>query len=192
MVQTTEKSYLNTLVFTIVAEGISVLIIGLLAFDIIRPYAPFLFTVEVGLIFIIIWTLYAIRRYQAKMENQFKILSETRVTNVPCPDYYVRDADPEGNLICKNEYVTPDGRILYKFINKEVNGQKQDNSDIAQIAMKDLFSDRKLQEVCNDELSKEGKYGNIPWTAIKTSCPNLDDYDDYEEYYKSNIYQRLE
>ena len=193
MVQTTEKSYLNTLIFTVVAEGISILIIGLLALEVVRPFSAFLMTLEIGLIFIIIWTLYAIKKYQDKMSKQFKHLRDTRVTNVSCPDYFTRKADEDGNLICENKYTTPDGKFEYTFNNQKQIGKAAGNmNDINEINMKDVFDEKKLQDICDNELSSSGIYKNIPWTGIKTSCTSLDDYDDYQEYYKDKIYKKLE
>lgn len=192
MVKTADKNYLNTLMFTVVAEAISVLIIGLLAFEAISPYSAFLLTLEVGLIIVIIWTLYAIKRYQDKMNKQFKILQETKVFNVPCPDYFVRDSDDDGNLLCKNGYTTPDRRITYTFF-PDRNADKESDAfrKISTIDMKNTFEDKSLQDVCKSQFKDDGDFVNIPWTSIKPNCPNLDDYDDYSEYAKLNTKKRI-
>lgn len=111
MVELRNQSYLNTLIFTIIAEGITVLVIGLLAIPPIRAFTPFLLTLEIGMIIVILWTIYAINRYHKVMAKQFKVLKNTFVSNVPCPDYYVRDSDDDGNLVCKNDYTSPNGRL---------------------------------------------------------------------------------
>lgn len=188
MVKTADKSYLNTLMFTVIAEAISVLIIGLLAFEAISPYSAFLLTLEVGLIIVIIWTLYAIKRYQDKMNKQFKILQQTKVHNVPCPDYYVRDSDDDGNLVCKNGYTTPDGKITYTFFpTRNVDEDSEAYQKITSINMKSTFDDKTLQDVCKSHFKADGDFVNIPWTSIKPNCPNLDDYDEYNDYASSML-----
>ncbi len=183
MVEMRNQSYLNTLVFTVIAEGITVLVIGLLVIPFIRPYAPFLVTLEIGLIVVILWTLYAIHRYHRLMARQFRLLKNTRVMNVPCPDYYVRDADDDGNLVCKNEYTAPNGRLKIKFM---PNGDDQSaNEAIDEIKINDVFQDRTLQDVCQKELSSEGVFAKIPWSSMKPNCPDLDEYDDYEDFLRS-------
>jgi len=183
MVEMRNQSYLNTLIFTIIAEGITVLVIGILAIQAVRPFAAFLITLEIGLIVVILWTLYAIHRYHKRMAKQFKLLRNKHVLNVPCPDYYVRDSDDNGNLVCKNDYTSPNGRLKIKFM---PNGDDPSaNESIDEIKVQNVFEDRTLQDVCQKELSSEGVFGKIPWSSMKPNCPDLDEYDDYEDFLKN-------
>lgn len=177
------NNYMNTLTFAVIAQAMAVLIIGSLAFSIVKPFAPFLLTVLIGLLIVIAWSLYAIRKNRARLENQFKSVSKSIVRNVPCPDYYVRDGDESGNTICKNGYTTPDGRMSYKFHTRSPSESFSDE-ELERIPVDELFVGKKLQDVCSDSLDSTSVYGQIPWTGVKPNCQDSGESDSFTNYIK--------
>lgn len=179
MASSTEQVYLNTLIFTVVVKAITVLIIGILAFDVIKPYAPFLLTLEIGLVIVIFWSLYAIYSYKKSMKQTFKKLKKSVPYNVPCPDYYIRDGDDEGNQVCNNGYITPDGKIKYTFLPKNNNVEEE---TINKIEMDKVFENKTIDEVCSTEINNYDKYANVPWTSIRPSCSDIGDFENLQSY----------
>lgn len=178
------NNYMNTLTFAVIAQALAVLIIGSLAFSVVKPFAPFLLTVLIGLLIVIAWSLYAIRAQKSRLEDQFKSINKTLVRNVPCPDYYVRDGDEAGNTICKNGYTTPDRRISYKFHTRSPNEAYSDEQ-LEEIPVDEIFAGKKLQDVCSDSLESSSLYGQIPWTGVKPNCQDLGDADSFTDYLKN-------
>jgi len=173
-----QNNYMNIMTFAVISEALAVTILGSLAFAFVKPYASFLLTVLIGILLIISWALYSIRKNKAKLDKQFKALKNNVVSNVPCPDYYVRDGDKDGNTVCKNGYTTPDGLISYKF----QTTPKFENSDIEKVNVDAMFNNKTLQDVCDTNLDYESLYGQIPWTGVKPNCQNLGDAEDFEAY----------
>jgi hypothetical protein len=173
-----EHTYLNTLAFTVIAEAITVVILGILAFDGVKPYAPFLVSIEIGLLIVIIWSLYSIYKHKSQMELNFKTMKNATLYNISCPDYFVRDGNEEGHQICRNQYETPDGNIRYKFIG--VNNETKE--PIEEIDMSVNINEKKLDHICPNLLAPGAPYGNIPWTGIKPSCTDISDFDDVSAF----------
>lgn len=178
-----KNNYLNTLTFTVIAEAMTVVILGILVFSAVKPFSAFLLTVEIGLLTVVCWALYSIQKNKGKLQQQFKNLKNNMADNVPCPDYYVRDGDDKGKTICKNGYTTPDGRFTYKFHTRTPNSMYSDD-DLKTIPVDAMFQGQKLQDVCNNSLNPMSLYGEIPWTGVKPNCNNLGGADDIDDYLK--------
>lgn len=175
MVLKATQSYVNALLFTTITEALTVLIFGLLAFEIFRPYIGFFMTLQLGLIAVILWTLYTIRKLDKNVKKQIEILRKSHAVTVPCPDYYVRSSNSDGETICQNGYVTPDYRYRYTFINQNTV-EDEETDPISSINVSQVFKDKRLQEVCAEKMTSGQRYSSIPWTSVKPSCQNLDDY----------------
>ena len=172
MVLQAEQSYVNALIFTTITEACTVIIFGLLAFEMFHPYIAFFLTLLVGLIIVILWTLYKINLMDRDLKKQIRIIRDSTAINVPCPDYYVRTSNNDRDIVCENGYITPDKRFKYKFYDEEADN----NENIDEINLTTTFEGEPLQEVCENEFEENGKFRNIPWTAVRPSCQNLSDY----------------
>ena len=172
MVLQAEQSYVNALIFTTITEACTVIIFGLLAFEMFHPYIAFFLTLLVGLIIVILWTLYKINLMDRDLKKQIRIIRDSTAINVPCPDYYVRTSNNDRDIVCENGYITPDKRFKYKFYDEEADN----NENIDEINLTTTFEGEPLQEVCENEFEENGKFRNIPWTAVRPSCHNVSDY----------------
>lgn len=180
MMDQAQTNYMNIMTFTVIAQALAVSIIASLAFTIVKPFSPLLLTVLIGLLIVIAWSLYTIRSNKSRLEKQFRALNDNIVSNVPCPDYYVRGGDEAGNTICKNEYMTPDNRLSYKFQTNPSTSFA--NSDIDQINVDQMFKGKRFQDVCLNNLDPGSVFGQIPWTGVKPNCKNMGENDDFESY----------
>lgn len=164
------QNYLNTIIFCVVAKAISIIILGLLVFPAIRHYAIFLITVELGLVFIIIWSMVKISNYDKRMAKESEDIRKSALTSVSCPDYYVKEsnADMTGS-VCKNGYVTPDNRFEYKFIRPEGNEHEIDTIDVDT-----MFLKKTVDDACTMISAAPGASGwPIPWTDLRSKCSDI-------------------
>lgn len=153
------NNYLNTLLFTVIAKGVSVLILGILVFDAVKPFTPLLLTIELGLFISIIWALYDIHLTNQQQQNAEKQLMASKITNASCPDYFVQGANEKGDQLCENNYITPNGKYNYKFtgIDKPID-------------IDTLFDNKKLGDICQTYFTSDGPFNKIPWSGMKPVC----------------------
>lgn len=114
-----KTSYFNTLVFTIIAAIVSLLLLLAMFFDMFKNYMTFIITVEVGIFLIIIFCLYQIISNESKFAK-YKNASNFNIKFNECPDYYVRKNVSENGKnvgLCSNEYIVQDA-FKNKFIAK--------------------------------------------------------------------------
>jgi len=106
MNSTKTRSYLNTLVFAIIAGIISVLLLFVLMFKKLREFTPFVITLEVG-IFLVLFScighIWIIESRLGRLRNQ----GISSIGFDSCPDYYVKRLDGSKEF-CSNEYVLQD------------------------------------------------------------------------------------
>lgn len=162
-VYTPNRSYKNILTFSLVVEAIILVIFALLAVPKILQYAPFLITLGVGMLAILIWAIISSRRKIEKMKTERSLLENTKVSNVPCPDYWTRE---EGDM-CRNYYQTPDQKVKYEFLDPSTM------QPLSDVDLGSLFGDQALQDVCSANFVGEGS--KRPWTAVKPQCMNIND-----------------
>lgn len=165
------QNYMNTLIFSIVAKAVCVIILGSLIFEATKPYIAFLLTVVVGLLLIIIAAMYAVITYNNELAKKKLELADLKIINASCPDYYKRDVDDNGNVVCLNDYNTPDNEIEYKFVLEKPEEQESINT----INIDTLFNDKNLKDTCETQFSGSSVYTKIPWTSLKPQCPSYDD-----------------
>lgn len=173
------QNYLNTLIFCVVAKTITVLVLGLLVFKAVRKYVIFLLTIEVGLVFIVIYSMIKIARYDKRMSVEAEKIRLSSINSISCPDYYVRgpsEKDPSVT-VCKNEYATPDQRSVYKF-QFETSTAGESNIDLNLIPIDDLFRKQTLEDACklvsNSTIETasgiKSVYEQVPWTDLHPKC----------------------
>ncbi len=100
---TRKTSYFNTLVFTIIAGIISIILLVLLFFKDFKKYLPFIVTLEVGIFAMITWCIIQIYINEYALDKLRKNL-DYQITFANCPDYFTKRlvGDKE---ICSNEYI---------------------------------------------------------------------------------------
>ena len=155
------QNYLNTLIFCIIAKGVSIVILVLLIFDFAQPYAYMLLTIEIVLIVIIIVSMYKIVSYEKRLaaEVQSKMTGTHSIS--VCPDYFVKNYDG-ATTTCNNSYTTPDGNYTYTMGNATVTATTVNLDTI------DHQGQAKLAEIC-DTISGTD-YGSFAWTDLKPKC----------------------
>jgi hypothetical protein len=158
-------SYLNTLIFCIVAKAVTIFLLGLLLFDVGKRMAYLILTVEIGLIAIIIYALVSINKYDNEMKKSRDAFMKAKPNIRVCPDYFTKyvsnSTDPLEETpvtLCKGEYTTPDEnrRYTYKFDTSDINIEND-------------FGDT-MEKVCDTVLSTSGPYASIAWTDLKARC----------------------
>lgn len=156
-------SYLNTLIFTIVAKVICIVMLLMLFLPIGQRYAYALLTVAICLIVIIIVSLYRIRSYTLKQKalKNAEMKSSTRLTT--CPDYYTKSVNNDG-IICTNEYVAPNNKVKYRM---GVN-----NNDLKTINLTKLSDEhgKEMGKLCDVISKPNGLFTQVAWTDIKSKC----------------------
>lgn len=162
MAQTGVQNYLNTLIFCVVAKTISILVLGSLVFKQVRPYVMFLLTIELGLVVVIVYSMWKISSYEKRMAKAADEIRQSSLMAVSCPDYYTRDVDDEQvNNVCTNGYTTPDGTFTYKFV-----GDKAIDS----IPIDNMFRKTILKDACKMVIHDTDVYSTIPWSDLKPKC----------------------
>jgi hypothetical protein len=186
------QSYVNTLVFAIVAGMISlILLLGLLFTTAMGAYSWFVITLEVGLITIIIWTLVRIFTYESRMRRMNRNATKNALVAQTCPDYYTVFHDAVGSADCRNIFR---GRspANEEFVMVYVPGTNfeadpavrggiifKSNPPDHRIEMK-KFEDKRINDTCAivqgrdpssaDAMPLEANNYNIPWTDLRTKC----------------------
>ena len=151
--------YFNTLVFTIIS-GIAVIV--LLAFmlsdkkGIMKPYTPFLVTLQVGVVFVILYAMISVLINENKLNNKRKGLENRRAHLLSCPDYWTLDEDGKGKRTCQNTYKIPDSNDK-DFLTM----QGASSLDLAEYDMK------KLSDICP---KLKPSQLNTSWSALKSEC----------------------
>lgn len=156
------ENYLNTLIFTIVAKAITIILLVLVFTKVGQLVAWLLITIELGMIFIIIVALYNIVNYEKNMKKQLDDFLKANVTNPTCPDYHTVLVDQESTS-CLNTYDAPD-KSTYTFQSKT-------------FALEPLYKDEKKKELPFNEVCANLKsnyainnLNKVAWTDLKEKC----------------------
>lgn len=97
------QSYVNTLVFSIIAGLVSIaLLVALIMSPAVGDYAYIVVTVEIGLVLIIVHALYRILSYESSMRRAASLTSKRQIIADTCPDYFTTGYDMNGSISCTN------------------------------------------------------------------------------------------
>jgi len=99
--ETRKVSYFNTLIFTILAGIVSLVLLALLFFKGFAEYLPFIITLEVGIFGLIVICIVQIILNEAFLE---KIKKGLTIKFNTCPDYYTK-RDNGTEEICSSDYI---------------------------------------------------------------------------------------
>lgn len=111
---TRKTSYFNTLIFTILAGIISIILLVLLFFKDFKKYLPFIITLEIGIFTMIAWCIiqiYLNEKFLAELKKNLNY----QISFNTCPDYFTKRiiGDQE---ICSNEYIYIDDKKQSKIM----------------------------------------------------------------------------
>lgn len=149
--------YINTMVFTIIAAVVCMLLFLALYFGTgsMGEFSYMIITIELGLLAVIIQAVVRIYLYEARLKKEHSNAMDSALRVQSCPDYWTLH---ENGAVreCKASYVSPDG--MTKFI-------MHDKSDT--VVISDL--DKKSVNVVCAEVGAR----NAPWTDVRTACSSF-------------------
>ena len=161
------SSYINTLIFCIIAKASSLLLFLLLLFRPGWTISWLIITVEVGLITIIAYTLYQLYAYQKAIDKAAAEAAKAPAMLDTCPDYFVRSVQDETrDLLCDSTYTTPDKKYTYTFTTTS-GGAPITTQNMSTM----VNSSKTLNELCT---SQSSKVQGFSWTDLKARCAMLD------------------
>ena len=161
-------SYLNTLIFCIIAKAVTLVLLILLLFDIGWAFSYLILTLEIGLVAIIVWTLYSVYKVQAAIDAAAAAAATAPAMLDTCPDYFVRTIDATTkDTICVPTYVTPDKKNTFQFTS---NGTTViPNQDLTTMAT----GVKTMSSLCT---AQQSTANNFSWTDLKARCGWMDTY----------------
>jgi hypothetical protein len=159
----TTRLYVNTLVFTVLAGFVSLILLAMLAFGVtgVAAYAPLIITIEVGVVVIIVSAIVRIYWFEQRTKKHLKNFIENKLRVKTCPDYWTAEQEGTGALaqtVCNNTYAVPDSH----------GDTIRINSSVPRITLED-WNRRPLKDLCRNL----GALG-APWTNIKSMCDSYD------------------
>ena len=187
-------SYLNTLVFTIIAGVVSVGLLVIILYANVAEYKYALATIEAGLIFVIVSALVHIYWIESSAKRMASNAHKNALLAKNCPDYYTMVHSPKTGEVCTNTFkgMLPTGQpfamvyIPSTDATAEVrNGAKKvlfrGNPSDPSIDVKS-FEDKQVQDAClyvagrpvqGDPDTKTANNYSIPWTDMRSKCESL-------------------
>lgn len=189
-------SYFNTLIFTIVAAIISLLLLLSLIFEQVRKNAMiFVIALEIGIftiIMICIWQIVANEKHLNALRNTVS----PKISFSECPDYYTK-ATENNQVVCLNNYQITDGTVSYTIliypedkelpmiIPDDVNLTKADKFNLYDLEQNPDF--KSARDQCapimtepnlnaaatpeeTEKLKKLQNYSKLPWTHAQARC----------------------
>ena len=153
-----QSQYINTMVFCVVAGIISLMLLLLImnANEALREFSPFVITVEVGLILIVVVAIYKIIAYERRTRQAAKNSYNSRLYVNTCPDYWT-----QVGLNCNNTFVPVDkSNIGFEIKGKPNSPNSNDSFSLA------TFNNLSVQKACVEAR----KMINSPWTDVDAVC----------------------
>lgn len=194
--ENTKISYFNTLIFTIIAGIISLLLLLSLFSDKVKEKAfYFIIAVEIGIFSVVAICIFQIISNEAKL-NALKKNLEAKIAFTECPDYFIR-YDQDGETYCQNHYTTFDKngtkyvmRIYPADIDVPVSlptpvQDKNEKFNLLQLQQSQDLTNAKQQcapifqepniaaatsPAQADQLRQYVGYSKLPWSHARTRC----------------------
>ncbi len=184
-------SYINTLIFTIIAGIVSVGLLVIILYANVDEYKYALITIEAGLIGVIVYALVRIYINESAAARMASNAHKNSLLAKNCPDYYTVINSAKSGQMCNNTFkgitptgvpfvmvYTPTARFTQNGTNHVVfHGNPADASiDIKK------FEDKQVQEAClyvagrpieGDPDTKSSNNYSIPWTDMRSKCDGL-------------------
>jgi len=191
------SSYLNTLIFCIVAKAVTVCLLVVLLLESAQKMSYMILTIEIGLICIIAFTLYKVAIFQNTLDDMKASSSKKPAALDTCPDYFVKQVGGTGpisasgtpasgsvgttDIQCLSKYTTSDKRYIYQFT------ESSSGSNVGPVDLTSALTTassacggtvpKTMDDLCNTvSTSSNASYNNISWTDLKGRCGALDLY----------------
>lgn len=167
--------YLNTMVFTIVAGVVSlILLLALIYVPNVAKYGPLILTVQLGLIVIIVQALVRIWRQNSRLAEYRDVDGNNTMAVGMCPDYMVAgntDDEKGGGITCYNFYDGKGGTLpIWSGTTDSTDPQAP-----AQVVLSNLDG-MTIAGVCaavdanpSDDLDGASTKA-VPWTELRSRC----------------------
>lgn len=195
---TRKTSYFNTLIFTILAGIISLILLVLLFFKNFKQYLPFIITLEIGIFSMIAWCIIQIY-INEKLLNKLRKNLDYQISFNSCPDYFTKRLIGEQE-ICSNEYIYIDDkkqrRIMKVYPADDKSGAVSGMRPLpATLSMDYKGNEKKWEKFPLNELENESSfktytqkcaplfqapsdsklkhlkgYDLVPWTNARSQC----------------------
>lgn len=188
-------SYINTLIFAIVAGVVSVGLLVVIMYANVDDYKYALITIEAGLIGVIVYALVRIYIDESTAARMASNAHKNALLAKNCPDYYTMVNSAKSGQQCINTFkgvaptgdpfvmvYTPSGRFKE---DSGMGGKKKvifsGNPPDSSIDIK-AFEDQSVQEAClfvagrpvdGDTNTKTSNNYSIPWTDMRSKCDGL-------------------
>lgn len=148
----TKTRYLNTLIFAGIALLLTVVFIVAVVTmkERMTPFFPLIATIEIGLILVLIYTLWNVMSNERRVHKLKTNAYNNRLQVDSCPDYWTRDGDK-----CFNSYrPADDPSTRYEFR----NGTRSVDLN--------HYNNKKLKDACKKMRSTV----SAPWTDMRFVC----------------------
>ena len=189
------QTYVNTMVFAIVSGIVSVaLLVALYFVESLNAYIFAIATIEIGLLLIIIFSLYSIIAYESNVRKAINNAGKNSIAANSCPDYYTMRFGANGvtDNTCRNTFSgkTPQGLRYVMFYvpstKYESTGQGRavrftGNPADGSIKIKSL-EEIPMTDACkiiqglpaeSDVDKKSANNYSIPWTDLRPKCESI-------------------
>lgn len=193
--ENTKISYFNTLIFTIIAGIISLLLLLSLFSDKVKNMAfYFIIAVEVGIFSVVAICIYQIISNEAKLNAKKKNL-DAKIAFTECPDYFIK-YDEDSETYCANNYTVTDGagnKMIMRIYPSDTNlpdlpaiiqdknekfnlYQLQQSPDLTNAKQQcaPIFQEPNIAAATNpaqaEQLRQYVGYSKLPWSHARTRC----------------------
>lgn len=155
--------YLNTMVFTVMAGVVSLMLLLLLmtGSELATEYAALIITLELGLVAVIIAAILRIYWYERRLSRASKNGLENQLAVKSCPDYWTMKEARDGSTSCVNTYTTPVAAGAGAMA-PVTTFKTQATKDVVQLSD---YNNKPIRTLC--PMVKEL---NAPWTEVRAVC----------------------
>jgi hypothetical protein len=147
-----QKRYFNTLIFAVIALVMTVaFLVAVIAFkDTMAPMYPMVVTIEVGLILVLLYTLWNVMSNEKRLDALRLNAYNNKLQVDSCPDYWTRNGDK-----CYNSFRPADNAST----RYEIKNTKKvlDLND---------YNNKKLRAACQEMRTNI----QAPWTDMRSVC----------------------
>jgi hypothetical protein len=172
MASSSASAYKNTLIFSVL---VLVLLLAILAatvywYPVMSSYFYLVLTVELGLIFVIVSSLWTILSYDRFVSSQLRDVAKNGLGSRSCPDYTTAVYGPNGVVECRNVYLGKSFGEPMAMVFLDAGGDK--TKAPGTIVLSDLDG-KTVRDVCgidNPAQASSGGAYNLPWTEIRPRC----------------------
>lgn len=162
----TTSAWAGVLAFSVGAAVVTLVLLSALLWggDGVRAYAPFILTVEVGLLAVVAYAVVRVARYERGLAKQRHAGQGALVTIRSCPDYW-KQTGTGSAATCANGIVAPGAGpgasdVMYTVVGT-ADGAK---TSASQLSLSD-YAAQPLSTLCPQLQAL-----HAPWTELRAAC----------------------